>query len=172
MFKLNDYQCKTNIYSCLQFIVYSYRSTYTNPWQPQIKNLQQIQKNQREKNKCIPLNKNIKTQRKRLKDTKNKELLIQKQPENKKKKMAVNTYLSIITLNVNELDALIKRAFMAADWIQKNKTHLQVAYKRLTSELNTHKNESEGMEKYIMQTKMTRNQGQQSSYWVSQVVQW
>ena len=56
------------------------------PWQPQIKNLHQIQKNQREKNKCIPLNKNIKTQRKRIKDTKNKELLIQKQPENKKKK--------------------------------------------------------------------------------------
>ena len=56
------------------------------PWQPQIKNLQQKQKkNQREKNKCIPLNENIKTQRKRLKDTKNKELLIQKQPENKKK---------------------------------------------------------------------------------------
>ena len=43
-------------------------------------------------------------------------------------KMAVNTYLSIITLKINELNAPIKRYGMA-DWIKKNKslqkTHLR-----------------------------------------------
>ena len=44
--------------------------------------------------------------------------------------------ISIITLNVNELNAPIKR-HRVVDWI-KNKTLLYAAYKRLTSELNTH----------------------------------
>ena len=34
--------------------------------------------------------------------------------------MAINTYLSIITLNVNGLNALIKRQ-RVADWIKKQK---------------------------------------------------
>ena len=34
--------------------------------------------------------------------------------------MAINTYLSIITLNVNELNATIKR-HRVADWIKKQK---------------------------------------------------
>ena len=50
--------------------------------------------------------------------------------------MAISTYLSIITLNVNGLNAPIKR-HKVADW-KKNRTHLYAAYKRLTSELKTH----------------------------------
>ena len=49
--------------------------------------------------------------------------------------MAVSIDLSIITLNVDGLNAPIKRQRVAA-WI-KNKTHLHAAYKRLTSELKT-----------------------------------
>ena len=37
-----------------------------------------------------------------------------------------------------DLNAPIKR-HRVADWIKKNKTHLYAAYKRLTSELKTHK---------------------------------
>ena len=47
---------------------------------------------------------------------KNREEL-QKQPENKYQ-MAISTYLSIIILNVNELNAPIKR-HRVADWIEK-----------------------------------------------------
>ena len=50
--------------------------------------------------------------------------------------MAISKYLSIITLNVNGLNAPIKRQ-RVADWI-KNKTHLYATFKRLTSELKTH----------------------------------
>ena len=61
--------------------------------------------------------------------------------------MAITTYLSIITLNVNGLNAPLKR-YRVTDWI-KNKTQLYVAYKRLTSNPKTYK--SEGMEKrYFM----------------------
>ena len=38
--------------------------------------------------------------------------------------MAINTYLSIITLNFNELNSPIKRHRVADDWIKKN-THTQ-----------------------------------------------
>ena len=49
--------------------------------------------------------------------------------------MAVSIYLSIATLNVNGLNAPIKR-HRVADWI-KNKTHIYAAYKRHTSDLKT-----------------------------------
>ena len=47
--------------------------------------------------------------------------------------MAINTYLSIATLNVNGLNAPIKR-HRVANWI-KNKTHVYATYKRNTSDL-------------------------------------
>ena len=56
--------------------------------------------------------------------------------------MAVSTYLSIITLNINELNAPIKRHSMA-EGIQMQNLY---AYKRLTSDLKT-QTESEGMQK-------------------------
>ena len=52
-------------------------------------------------------------------------------------KMGINTYVSIITLNINELDATIKR-HRVADWI-KNKL-LYAAYERLTLGQSTHMN--------------------------------
>ena len=51
--------------------------------------------------------------------------------------MAISTFLSIITLNTNGLNVPIKR-HRVADWIKK-KTLLYAAYKRLTSELKTHR---------------------------------
>ena len=50
------------------------------------------------------------------------------------KKMAIGTYISIITSN--GLNAPTKRHRLT-EWIQ-NKTHIYVAYKRPTSDLETH----------------------------------
>ena len=51
--------------------------------------------------------------------------------------MAISTYISMITLNVNGQYAAIKR-HIVAEWIQ-NKTHIYAAYKRLTSDLKPHR---------------------------------
>ena len=52
------------------------------------------------------------------------------------KKMAIETYVSVIILNVKRLNALIKRHRLAG-WIQ-NKTHIYVVNKKPTSDLKTH----------------------------------
>ena len=55
------------------------------------------------------------------------------------KKMAIGTYISIITLNVNGLNAPTKRHRLA-EWIKKkkNKTHIYAVYQKPTSDLKTH----------------------------------
>ena len=50
--------------------------------------------------------------------------------------MVIVTYISIITLNVNGLNAPNKRHRLA-EWIQ-NKIHVYAVYKRPTSDLQTH----------------------------------
>ena len=51
--------------------------------------------------------------------------------------MALNSYLTIITPNVNELNAPIKR-HTVSEWIKKsNKINLYAAYKRLILGLKT-----------------------------------
>ena len=50
--------------------------------------------------------------------------------------MAIITYISIIILNVNGLNAPTKRHRLA-EWI-KNKTQIYSGYKRPTSDLRTH----------------------------------
>ena len=50
--------------------------------------------------------------------------------------MAVSTYLSIATLNINGLNAPIKR-HRVADWIKKQDSYIYAAYKRHTSDLKT-----------------------------------
>ena len=54
------------------------------------------------------------------------------------KKMVIGTYISIITLNVNGLNAPTK----GTDWLNgyKNKTHIYAVYKKPTSNLGTHTN--------------------------------
>ena len=52
------------------------------------------------------------------------------------KKMVIQTYILIITLNVNGLNAPTERHKLA-EWI-KNKTHIYAVYKRPTSDLETH----------------------------------
>ena len=52
------------------------------------------------------------------------------------KKMVIETYISIITLNVNRLNAPTKRHRLD-EWIKK-KTHIYAVYKRPTSDLGTH----------------------------------
>ena len=51
-------------------------------------------------------------------------------------KMAINTRISIITLNVNGLNAPIKRHKVTNGY--KNKTCMYTAHKRLTSDLKTY----------------------------------
>lgn len=69
-------------------------------------------------------------------------------------KMTISTYLSITTLNVNELNSPNKRHRLAK-WIKKkkkDKTHLCVAYKRFTLDIRYTQSESEVMEKdFFMQ---------------------
>ena len=61
--------------------------------------------------------------------------------------MAINTYLSIITLNVNGLNVPIKRHRLA-DWIlKKNKNLKYAAYKRLTLGQRTHRLKMRGWKK-------------------------
>ena len=50
--------------------------------------------------------------------------------------MAIGTYISIITLNVNGLNDQPKDT----DWLNgyKNKTHIYAVYKKPTSDLKTH----------------------------------
>ena len=57
-------------------------------------------------------------------------------------KMEIGTYLSIITLNVNEVSASIKRPGVA-EWI-KNKTQLYAVYKWLASDLKAHRQKVKG----------------------------
>ena len=72
--------------------------------------------------------------------------------------MAINPYLSIITLNVNELNDPIKR-YRVANWIKKQDPSiccLRESHFR-AKDIQT---ESEGMVKrYFMQTEMTRKWG-------------
>ena len=62
----------------------------------------------REKNLNITLELVIKSQRERAKEWKRHKQELQKQSENKEK-MAISTYISIITLNVSGLNAPLKR---------------------------------------------------------------
>ena len=75
-------------------------------------------------------------------------------------KMAISTYLLIITLNVNELNAPIKR-YRVAEWIKKkeNKTLQYTVYKSLTSGLKTYTDWMWGDGKrYFMYMETTRKQ--------------
>ena len=59
---------------------------------------------------------------------------LQNQPQ-RIKKMAIGTYISIITLNVNGLNVSTKSYRLNG---YKNKTHMYAAYRRPTSDLETH----------------------------------
>ena len=51
--------------------------------------------------------------------------------------MAINIYLSIITLNVDGLNSPTKRHRLA-EWIKKQDLYIHAVYKRPTSDLRTH----------------------------------
>ena len=55
--------------------------------------------------------------------------------------MAIGTYISIITLNVN---GLIMFQPKDTDWLNgyKNKTHINTVHKKPTSDLKTHTNQT------------------------------
>ena len=71
-----------------------------------------------------------KEKRKKKRPTKNKPQTINK--------IEIRAYISIITLNVNGLNAPTKTRRLA-EWIKKKKkTHIYAVYKRPTSDLETH----------------------------------
>ena len=55
------------------------------------------------------------------------------------KNMAIGTYISIITLNVNGLSAPTK-GHSLAEWIQKQDPYIYAVYKKPTSDLKTYTN--------------------------------
>ena len=61
---------------------------------------------------------------------------LQNQPQTIKK-MKTGTYISLITLNVNGLNAPTKRHRLA-DWIQKQDPYIYAVYKKPTSDLKSH----------------------------------
>ena len=61
--------------------------------------------------------------------------------------MVIRTFILIITLNINGLNAPGKRHRLA-ECIQ-NESHIYTVYKKLTSDLGTHMTENEEMEKGI-----------------------
>ena len=52
--------------------------------------------------------------------------------------MAIGTYISIINLNVDELNSPIK-IHRLAEWIQKQDPYIWTVYKKPTSDLKTHR---------------------------------
>ena len=51
--------------------------------------------------------------------------------------MAIGTYILVVTLNVNRLNAPTKRHRLAK-WIQKQDLYIYAVYKKPTSDLKTH----------------------------------
>ena len=51
--------------------------------------------------------------------------------------MVIETYISIITLNVSRLNAAPKRHRLA-EWIQRQDPYMYAVYKKPTSDLKTH----------------------------------
>ena len=108
--KLKDKQLKT--------ILFIYRLLYQTSWQPQTENLQQIHTK-----KAIQTNAKVSHQITREEKQRGKgRKKIYKNKSKTIKKMAIGTYISIITLNVNELNDPIKRQECLNRY--KNKTHI------------------------------------------------
>ena len=79
-------------------------------------------------------------------------------------KMVVYTNLSIITLNVNGLNALIKRYRMANWTVKQESTNMLPTRDPLYGKRHL-QIESEGMEKDLMQMETTRKWGYKYSYY-------
>ena len=99
-------------------------------------------------NKSKPKPKHTFTKTKKNRTQAYKEIIQPKKERNKEEtqdhletriKMAINTYLSTITLNASALNAPVKR-HRVADQIKKNKSPQYVAYRRPTLGQRTHRN--------------------------------
>ena len=104
-------------------------------WEMQTKKLQQIHTHTHTHKKQLKHNTKNGHQTQENKRGREEKNTYKTQPKTIKK-MALGIYISMITLNVNELNAPTKRHRLA-DWIQKQ-THIYVVYKRPTLDLGTH----------------------------------
>ena len=80
-----------------------------------------------------------------------------------KGKLAVNKYLSIITLNVNGLNAPIKR-HRVAEWIRKHDLHICCLQETHLRTKDKHRIKIKGYKRYFIQIKMKKRLGQQYLY--------
>jgi len=78
-------------------------------------------------------------------------------------KMAINKHLSIITLNVNGLNAPIKR-HRVADWIKKQKPSICCLQETHLRAKDTYRLKVRGWERYFMSMDKTGKQELQYSY--------
>jgi len=78
-------------------------------------------------------------------------------------KMAINNHLSIITLNVNGLNAPIKR-HRVEDWIKKQKPSICCLQETHLRTKDTYRLKVRGRKKYFMPMDMTGRQELQYSY--------
>ena len=131
----------TELWECVwtQMTIYLFRtSRYRSAFINSMGNTNQkptryTQKLKRKKHKHNP-KKIIKPQGKRLKEQQKNREELQNQSETNNK-MAISTYLSIISLNIKGVKYFIKR-YAVADWIYE--TYLNAAYNRLISNLQTY----------------------------------
>ena len=71
--------------------------------------------------------------------------------------MATRSYLSIITLNVNELNAPTKRQNIA-EWIQKQDPYICCLQETHLKLRDTYRLKVKGWKRYFMQMEIKRNQ--------------
>ncbi len=71
--------------------------------------------------------------------------------------MAINTHLSIITINVNGLNAPVKR-HKVADWIIKQETSICCIQETHFREKDTYRLRVKGRKRYSMQMEKTKKQ--------------
>ena len=75
--------------------------------------------------------------------------------------MAINTHLSIITLNANRLNAPTKRQRLA-EWIQKQDPYIYTVYRKPTTDLRIHADlKWKDRRNYYMQMEIIAKQEQQ-----------
>ena len=77
--------------------------------------------------------------------------------------MATGSYLSIITLNVNGLNAPTKRQRLA-EWIQKQDSYLCCLQETHLKTRDTYRLKVKGWKRYFTQIKTKRKQEEQYSY--------
>ena len=136
--QLRDQQLKTILCVCAYIYVYMYMCIYIPISKLQGNCKPKIYNRYTNKKKQLKYNTKDTHQTTRKGNRRREEKKTNKTKFKAVNKMAVRTYISLITLNVNGLNAATKNI----DWLNgfKSKTHMYAVFKRHTSVLGTHTN--------------------------------